>query len=280
MAALSRAAFALSALALACAGPAAPDGGAEVCPWGRPGCAGAAAEADEAAHLQVQESAQQGGRRALGREPASEQCPGSGPETMCAGDQCCPGTAASGGKTFPCPTASDGWNECQGPAPSSTSWAPSWGGQGGQSGCPGYDVSGENYDYGGQTLKTVNGAVSTSTCCSACTQYGKGCGGWSFYAGVCYLKPPHQGEFYYHAGRVAGKKRHHVHGGYASSGPNTDLGGQTIAEVPVHSEAQCPMKCDAHDGCGGYAYYQQVCYLKPCGQSFYGHPGRVAAKKC
>merc|ERR1719382_2089297 len=41
---------------------------------------------------------------------ADVQCPGSG--DMCAGDQCCPGFAGSGGGTFPCPSASSGFSGC------------------------------------------------------------------------------------------------------------------------------------------------------------------------
>jgi hypothetical protein len=41
---------------------------------------------------------------------ADVQCPGSG--SMCAGDQCCPGYACSGGGTFPCPSASSGFSGC------------------------------------------------------------------------------------------------------------------------------------------------------------------------
>merc|ERR1719293_639713 len=41
---------------------------------------------------------------------ADVQCPGSG--SMCAGDQCCPGFAGSGGGTFPCPSASSGFSGC------------------------------------------------------------------------------------------------------------------------------------------------------------------------
>jgi len=41
---------------------------------------------------------------------AEVQCPGSG--NACAGDQCCPGYANSGGATFPCPSASSGFSGC------------------------------------------------------------------------------------------------------------------------------------------------------------------------
>merc|ERR1712087_799300 len=41
---------------------------------------------------------------------ADVQCPGSG--NMCAGDQCCPGFAGSGGGTFPCPSASSDFSGC------------------------------------------------------------------------------------------------------------------------------------------------------------------------
>jgi len=41
---------------------------------------------------------------------AQTQCPGS--NATCAGDQCCPGTAATDGKTFPCPSANFGFEDC------------------------------------------------------------------------------------------------------------------------------------------------------------------------
>jgi len=45
-------------------------------------------------------------------KPASVECPGS-PGHDCAGNQCCPGTAASGGKTFACPSADAGFKGCE-----------------------------------------------------------------------------------------------------------------------------------------------------------------------
>ncbi|CAE8735093.1 unnamed protein product [Polarella glacialis] len=33
--------------------------------------------------------------------------------TMCAGDQCCPGTLETGGKTYPCPSASEAYTGCE-----------------------------------------------------------------------------------------------------------------------------------------------------------------------
>lgn len=38
---------------------------------------------------------------------------GFGTSSMCSGNQCCPGVAASGHKTFKCPTADTNWNQCQ-----------------------------------------------------------------------------------------------------------------------------------------------------------------------
>jgi len=45
------------------------------------------------------------------RVGASVPCPGSG--NMCAGDQCCPGTADSNWRTFPCPSATSGFADCE-----------------------------------------------------------------------------------------------------------------------------------------------------------------------
>jgi len=39
-------------------------------------------------------------------------CPGS--SAVCNGNKCCPAVAESGGKTFPCPNAKPGWNQCEG----------------------------------------------------------------------------------------------------------------------------------------------------------------------
>merc|ERR1719401_2658666 len=42
-------------------------------------------------------------------------CPYSA--VMCAGNQCCPRANQTGGKTYPCPTATEGWNGCEGSLP-------------------------------------------------------------------------------------------------------------------------------------------------------------------
>mmetsp|Transcript_142084 Transcript_142084/g.345172 ORF Transcript_142084/g.345172 Transcript_142084/m.345172 type:complete len:590 (-) Transcript_142084:94-1863(-) len=39
------------------------------------------------------------------------RCPGT--RTMCSGNQCCPGFTGTANKTFPCPSADDGWNHCE-----------------------------------------------------------------------------------------------------------------------------------------------------------------------
>jgi len=46
---------------------------------------------------------------------AHVNCPYTG--NGCAGNQCCPGAAQTGGKTFPCPSADADWNGCQADAP-------------------------------------------------------------------------------------------------------------------------------------------------------------------
>mmetsp|Transcript_45345 Transcript_45345/g.117386 ORF Transcript_45345/g.117386 Transcript_45345/m.117386 type:complete len:178 (-) Transcript_45345:282-815(-) len=40
----------------------------------------------------------------------SAECPGSG--FSCAGNECCPAFTGSDGATFPCPSATPGWNMC------------------------------------------------------------------------------------------------------------------------------------------------------------------------
>jgi len=96
---------ALALVAAAWGAPAAPSDEA-VCPAGA-ACGARAAAAEEAALLQVQ------GPNTWGQTtPApSVQCTYSC--TYCAGDQCCPRAPETGDKTYPCPSASDGWNDCE-----------------------------------------------------------------------------------------------------------------------------------------------------------------------
>ena len=42
-------------------------------------------------------------------------CPVS--SKTCAGNQCCPGIDETDNKTFPCPSADEGWNQCEGAGP-------------------------------------------------------------------------------------------------------------------------------------------------------------------
>merc|ERR1719188_1846478 len=48
--------------------------------------------------------------RSAGKKDEQSTCPGS--TNACAGDQCCPGIAATGEKTFPCPTAHPTYGKC------------------------------------------------------------------------------------------------------------------------------------------------------------------------
>merc|ERR1719195_2464871 len=90
------------------------------CPASQPSCQDAAA--DEAALLQSKTKLTAAIKEHvfLASVPCSE-----GSSTSCNGNQCCPGTDASGGKTYPCPNAEPGWNQCEatgppGPSPEPT----------------------------------------------------------------------------------------------------------------------------------------------------------------
>merc|ERR1719188_1338782 len=48
-------------------------------------------------------------------DPMNVKCPYS--DTMCAGNQCCPRAEETLNKTYPCPTAVVGWNDCEGSDP-------------------------------------------------------------------------------------------------------------------------------------------------------------------
>jgi len=67
---------------------------------------------------------------------------------------------------------------------------------------------------------------------------------------------------------------------------NTDLSGPVLAthHVPGNMRhdpaAACAARCDLHLGCGGFAHFHGVCYLKPPNQQFYHNDGRIAARKC
>mmetsp|Transcript_15584 Transcript_15584/g.33065 ORF Transcript_15584/g.33065 Transcript_15584/m.33065 type:complete len:884 (+) Transcript_15584:87-2738(+) len=73
------------------------------------GEAGGGASDDETAMLQFRREGQ--------GVPAEGMCPFS--NTACAGNQCCPGAPESGGKTYPCPTASKDYADvpCEAPLP-------------------------------------------------------------------------------------------------------------------------------------------------------------------
>merc|ERR1712060_180922 len=49
---------------------------------------------------------------ALVQKKRSVDCPGN-LGRKCSGNQCCPGIPETGGKTFPCPDAASGWNQCE-----------------------------------------------------------------------------------------------------------------------------------------------------------------------
>merc|ERR1719401_1339057 len=55
-------------------------------------------------------------------DPAHVMCPYGG--VMCAGNQCCPRSPETGDKTYPCPTATPGWNMCEGSLPPTPSPTP------------------------------------------------------------------------------------------------------------------------------------------------------------
>jgi len=66
---------------------------------------------EESCALQVTTLKVQGNTCSIGD---SVSCPHSG--DACKGNQCCPGTKSSGGKTFPCPSADPDWeSECESP---------------------------------------------------------------------------------------------------------------------------------------------------------------------
>jgi len=50
-------------------------------------------------------------RKHTGIEPEHVMCPVS--RTKCTGNQCCPGIDETDNKTFPCPSADEGWNQCE-----------------------------------------------------------------------------------------------------------------------------------------------------------------------
>lgn len=75
-------------------------------------------QCDEDGHALLQAKTVTDRARVLQEGPEHVQCSLS--DTMCAGNQCCPGAVGSDGKTYPCPSADDDWNQCETAAPIST----------------------------------------------------------------------------------------------------------------------------------------------------------------
>jgi len=138
------------------------------------------------------------------------------------------------------------------------------------SGCPGFDIALEDRDLVGDLLEDWSTA-SSDACCAACSQNAE-CDGFAFLAERCYLKGNVRGT-YDHLGCTAQVKQGVLSQGdgppllaqcplFETLASDTDIAGSLLGAHWAATVDECCPLCDSVDGCEGFSYSEQVCYLK------------------
>jgi len=146
-------------------------------------------------------------------------------------------------------------------------------------GCPGFQAAEQGKDLVGDLLDDWS-AANPEVCCAACAEKSD-CQGFAFFDGRCYLKANVRG-MYVHTGcigsRVNGcmvRVKEGVLSEIDHSKPeqpqcphfemqvaDTDLAGALLGARGAASSDECCPFCEELDGCEGFAYFEEVCYLK------------------
>merc|ERR1712226_973135 len=155
-----------------------------------------------------------------------------------------------------------------------------------RTGCSGFEDAQQDRDLAGKLLEDWY-ASSPDVCCAACTRK-QDCGGFSFVNNKCYLKGDIQGTFE-QQGALTRVKTGALPSTPAPSMPttsmftvstpappsstpscasfeaeaaDTDMSGALIAERKAATSDDCCPLCQEAEGCEGYAFANQICYLK------------------
>jgi len=150
--------------------------------------------------------------------------------------------------------------------------------------CAGYQAAEQDKDLAGDMLEQWS-ASSPEVCCSACAQRSD-CQGFAFLDDRCYLKGNVTGT-YSNPGCMARMKEGipavatpaPVCPDFGAQANDTDLSGELLSQTWVGEGATsddcCPL-CDGEEGCEGYVFFDQVCYLKGSVSGTYAQSGRIS----
>lgn len=127
-------------------------------------------------------------------------------------------------------------------------------------------------DLSGDLLEQWS-ALSPEQCCAACGQK-PDCQGFAFAGNVCYLKGNVVGT-YSNPGVIARMKEGFPAGvSVSTSAPlqqcsdfgaqlvDVDVAGDLLGSMPAATIDGCCAECQTTEGCQGFAYFQEICYLK------------------
>jgi len=145
-------------------------------------------------------------------------------------------------------------------------------------GCPGFEAAQQDQDLAGRLLEDWY-APKSELCCVACAAKAE-CHGFSFLDNRCYLKGDVQGT-YEHKGCLTRVKVEALVPApsvptnlttrtptllqcqrFVAEAVDTDMSGDLIAEKFAATIDDCCPLCEEAQGCEGFAYFHQVCYLK------------------
>ena len=139
--------------------------------------------------------------------------------------------------------------------------------------CAGYGAIKTDTDVAGDPLKAAGGSLDD--CCTMCDAT-PGCGGWSWFQNVCYLKSNLQGAFSHPGRQMREKMLPGKCTGFSDRLLDHDLCGDLISSVYAPTADHCCTACLEASGCQGFSYVAQKCYLKAHVSCTYANAGRTS----
>jgi len=123
--------------------------------------------------------------------------------------------------------------------------------------CGGYGAMERNTDISGTLLAKIP-AQSSDDCCSLCDDLSE-CEGHVFHLDQCYLKKELGAKFFKEDAmtRVKGTCE-----GFSPPLVDVDMSGELLAKVQASESRSCCTLCQSIDGCEGFVFHLDQCYLK------------------